>query len=105
MGGTPMGSATSARLTRPPIWLLSTMLLLSVLLLGYTLPARPDRIGPGLLTAKLQWSGSWLSLHWLGLLPQPSAETLVRLDPELVTQQGQEAARWLAQSASDQQER
>ena len=97
-----MVAATSSRPGRPNLWVPSTLLLLTVLLFGHDLPARADRMGPGVLVAKAQWTSAWIGLHWLAVASEPSAETLLRLDPELHTARAQEAARWLASFGSDQ---
>jgi hypothetical protein len=62
-------------------------------------------VRPKVLAARLQWITAWVSLKWLGLVPAPSAQMLVRLDPELRTHRTREAARWLARSAPDQRQR
>jgi hypothetical protein len=93
----------STRPERPKPWLALTACLLGVLVFSHDLPAKPDRVGPAVLGAKLQWTAAWASLHWLGLLPAPSAGSLVQLDPELRSARAQEAARWLARHASLQQ--
>jgi hypothetical protein len=100
-----MMTATPARPARPTVWLLLVALLVGLLLSSHDLPVRRDRVGPRILAARLQWTTAWVSLKWLGLLPAPSAELLVRLDPELRTHRGREAAHWLAQSAPDQRQR
>jgi hypothetical protein len=95
-------AATSSRPGRPNLWVLSTILLLTVLLFGHDLPTRADRVGTDVLVAKVRWTSAWIGLHWLALASEPSAETLLRLDPELRTAQAQEAARWLARFGSHQ---
>jgi hypothetical protein len=100
-----MITATPARPAHPALWLLLAALLVGLLLSSHDLPARRDRVGPRILAARLQWTAAWVSLKWLGLLPAPSAEMLVRLDPELRTHRAREAARWLARSAPDQRQR
>jgi hypothetical protein len=91
----------STRPERGRSWLVLTVCLLAVLVSSSDLPSRPDRVGPAVLGAKLRWTVAWTSLHWLGLLPSPSAGLLVRLDPELRSGRAREAARWLAGHASD----
>lgn len=98
-------TATPARPARPTVWLLLVALLVGLVLSSHDLPVRRDRAGLRILAAKVQWTTAWVSLKWLGLLPSPSAELLVRLDPELRTRRGREAAHWLAQSAPDQRQR
>lgn len=93
----------SRRPERHKPWLVLTVCLLGVLVSGHDLPAKSDRVGPAVLGAKLQWTAAWGSFHWLGLLPSPSAGSLVRLDPELRSGRAREAARWLARHASQQQ--
>jgi hypothetical protein len=84
------------RPARRNAWILLTACLLGVLVASHDLPARPDRVGPAVLGARLQWTLAWGSFHWLGLLPRPTAGSLARLDPELRSDRAQEAARWLA---------
>jgi hypothetical protein len=84
-------------------WLVLTICLLGVLISSHDMPAKPERVGPAVLGAKLQWTATWGSFHWLGLLPSSSAASLVRLDPELHSDRAQEAARWLARHASQEQ--
>lgn len=93
----------STRPERHKPWLALTICLLDVLVSSHDLPAQPDRVGPAVLGAKLQWTAAWGSFHWLGLLPSSSAASLVQLDPELHSGRAQEAARWLARHASQQQ--
>jgi hypothetical protein len=62
-------------------------------------------VGPRVLGARLQWTTAWVSLKWLGLVPAPSAQMLVSLDPQLRTHRAREAARWLARSAAGQRQR
>ena len=84
-------------------WLVLTVCLLGVLISSHDLPAKPERVGPAVLGAKLQWTAAWGSFHWLGLLPSSSAASLVRLDPELHSDRAQEAARWLARHGPEPQ--
>lgn len=100
-----MITATPARPARSAVWLLLAVLLVGLLISSHDLPARRDRAGPRILAAKLQWTTAWVSLKWLGFLPAPSAELLVRLDPELRSHRAREAAHWLAQSAPDHRQR
>jgi hypothetical protein len=98
-------TATPARPAHPTVWLLLVVLLVGLLLSSHDLPTRRDRVGPRVLAARLHWTTAWVSLKWLGFLPAPSAEQLVRLDPELRTHRGREAAHWLARSAPDLRQR
>jgi hypothetical protein len=100
-----MITSTRSRPARPTAWPLLAGLLISLLLSSHDLPTRTDRVGPRVLGARLQWTTAWVSLKWLGLVPAPSAQMLVRLDPELRTHRAREAARWLAKSAPDQRQR
>jgi hypothetical protein len=93
----------SRRRERSGPWLVLTVCLLGVLVSSHDLPAKSDRVGPSVLGAKLRWTAAWGSFHWLGVLPSPSAGTLVNLDPELRSDRAQEAARWLAHHAPRQQ--
>ena len=93
----------SRRPERHKPWIVLLVCLLGVLISSRDLPAQPDRVGPAVLGAKLQWTAAWGSFHWLGLLPSSSAASLVRLDPELYSDRAQEAARWLARHGSRQQ--
>jgi hypothetical protein len=86
----------SRRAERHRPWVALTACLLGILLSSHDLPVQPDRVGPAVLGAKLQWTAAWGSFHWLGLLPSSSASSLVRLDSGLHTDRAQEAARWLA---------
>jgi hypothetical protein len=90
----------SSRRERHKPWLALMVCLLGVLLSSHDLPAQPDRVGPAVLGAKLQWTAAWGSFHWLGLFPSSSAASLVRLDPDLHSRRAQEAARWLARHGS-----
>src|SRR4029450_4840323 len=97
--------STRSRPARPAIWPLLAGLLVGLLLSSHDLPTRTDRVGPRVLGARLEWTTAWVSLKWLGLVPAPSAQMLVSLDPELRTHRAREAARWLAQSAADRRQR
>ena len=100
-----MITSTPSRPAHPAVWPLLAGLLIGLLLSSHDLPTRTDRVGPKVLAARLQWTTAWVSLKWLGLVPAPSAQILVRLDPELRTHRAWEAAHWLAQSAPDQRQR